>query len=182
MVRNFKIVKGTPPYDGVAAVFVSHAHGDHFSPSIFNRLLAMQAEIRLIAPVQAVDKMREDEGWDPVFATRITALSLENGEQAEPIEIAGVTAETPDPFGGHFYREDGELTGKVAERARAVFNVPGGSTREERAAGVGVICREMNATGLTSVHQAGTSSTAFACRKTGGPARSANGACPTSMA
>lgn len=72
-------------------------------------------------------------------------------------EVAGVTANTPDPFGGHFFRENGELTGKVAERARGVFDVPSGSTREERAQGVAVICKEMNAAGLTSVHQTGTS-------------------------
>ena len=76
-------------------------------------------------------------------------------------ELAGVTAETRDPFGGHFYRENGELTGKVAERARGVFNVPSGSTPEERARGVGVICQKMNASGLTSVHQAGTSRSDF---------------------
>jgi predicted amidohydrolase YtcJ len=72
-------------------------------------------------------------------------------------ELAGVTASTPDPFGGHFFRENGELTGKVAERARSVFDVPSDVTREERAQGVAVICREMNAAGLTSVHQTGTS-------------------------
>ena len=76
-------------------------------------------------------------------------------------EIAGVTAETPDPFGGHFYREGGELTGKVAERARAVFEIPSGSTRAERAAGVAVIGQKMNASGLTSVHQAGTGAADF---------------------
>ena len=80
---------------------------------------------------------------------------------SKAFEVAGITVNTPDPFGGHFYREDGELTGKVAERARGAFDVPSGSTREERAAGVSVICKEMNATGLTSVHQAGTGSTAF---------------------
>ena len=80
---------------------------------------------------------------------------------SKAFEVAGITVNTPDPFGGHFYREGGELTGKVAERARAAFNVPSGSTREERADGVSVICKEMNATGLTSVHQAGTGSTAF---------------------
>ncbi len=68
---------------------------------------------------------------------------------------AGVTVNTPDPFGGHFYRENGELTGKVAERARSAFSVPSGSTREDRAAGVALICKQMNSTGLTSVHQAG---------------------------
>jgi predicted amidohydrolase YtcJ len=76
-------------------------------------------------------------------------------------ELAGVTAETPDPFGGEFEREHGELTGKVAERARSVFEVPSTSTREERAAGVAKICREMNAAGLTSVHSAGTGSADF---------------------
>lgn len=77
---------------------------------------------------------------------------------SKAFELAGVTVETLDPFGGHFYRENGELTGKVAERARAVFDVPGGSTREERAEGVALICRKMNESGLTSVHQAGTGS------------------------
>jgi len=80
---------------------------------------------------------------------------------SKAFELAGVTAETDDPFGGHFYREDGELTGKVAESARAVFDVPSSSTREQRAEGIGVICRKMNEAGLTSVHQAGTGSSDF---------------------
>ena len=80
---------------------------------------------------------------------------------SKAFETAGVSAETPDPFGGHFYRENGELTGKVAERARGVFNVPSGSTAEERTQGVARICREMNAAGLTSVHQAGTGARDF---------------------
>lgn len=80
---------------------------------------------------------------------------------AKAFELAGVTASTPDPFGGHFFREGGELTGKVAERARAVFDVPSSSTREERARGIAVICREMNAAGLTSVHQTGTGQADF---------------------
>jgi predicted amidohydrolase YtcJ len=80
---------------------------------------------------------------------------------SKAFETAGITVDTPDPFGGHFYREDGELTGKVAERARGAFDVPRSSTREERAQGVAVICREMNAAGLTSVHQTGTSQADF---------------------
>ena len=76
-------------------------------------------------------------------------------------QAAGVTVNTPDPFGGHFFKENGQLTGKVAERARGAFSVPSGSTREERARGIAVICREMNAAGLTSVHQTGTSQADF---------------------
>jgi len=73
-------------------------------------------------------------------------------------QLAGITADTPDPRGGRFYREGGELTGKVAERARGVFRelMPSGSTREQRQAGIKLISGMMNATGLTSVHQTGT--------------------------
>ena len=73
-------------------------------------------------------------------------------------ELAGVAADTPDPQGGKFYRENGELTGKVAERARGVFRDLGKSieiSRETRQAGVAAISKEMTATGLTSVHQTG---------------------------
>jgi len=73
-------------------------------------------------------------------------------------ELAGVTAETPDPFGGRFYREGGELTGKVAERARGVFGGVGKRDpvdRETMQAGIAFISQEMSKAGLTSVHQTG---------------------------
>ncbi|MCI0435996.1 MAG: amidohydrolase [Gemmatimonadetes bacterium] len=71
---------------------------------------------------------------------------------------AGITAETPDPEGGRFYRENGQLTGKVAERARGAFNRVGRRepvTRETRQKGVEFITREMARAGLTSVHRTG---------------------------
>lgn len=72
-------------------------------------------------------------------------------------ELAGVHADTPDPEGGKFYRENGELTGKVAEHARDVFSelIPAGSTREQRQAGVRLISEIMTRSGLTSIHQTG---------------------------
>ncbi|HXV64379.1 MAG TPA: amidohydrolase family protein [Vicinamibacteria bacterium] len=71
-------------------------------------------------------------------------------------EKAGVDAQTPDPPGGHIYKENGELTGKVAERANDLFSdvVPSGSTREQRRAGVKLISELMTSSGLTSVHDA----------------------------
>lgn len=77
--------------------------------------------------------------------------------------LAGVTVDTPDPPGGAFYRANGELTGKVAERARGVFSrlIPRESTRDERRQGVAVISEKMAAAGLTSVCQTGTSSVDF---------------------
>lgn len=74
------------------------------------------------------------------------------------LALAGVTAETPDPDGGRFYRDaDGVLTGLAAERARRVFDglIPSGSTREQRRDGVKLITELMTRAGLTSVHQTG---------------------------
>ena len=73
---------------------------------------------------------------------------------SKAFELADVTAQTPDPEGGTFYREDGEFTGKVAEKARYAIDhhIPSGSTREQRRDGVALISKKMAAAGLTSVH------------------------------
>ncbi len=73
---------------------------------------------------------------------------------SKAFEKAGITADTPDPEGGKFYREDGELTGKAAEKALYPIDkhIPSSSTREERRDGVALISKRMAAHGLTSVH------------------------------
>ncbi len=70
---------------------------------------------------------------------------------------AGITASTPDPEGGKFYRENGELTGLAAEHANDLFQnlIPQGSTREQRQAGVKLISALMTKAGLTTVHETG---------------------------
>ena len=49
-------------------------------------------------------------------------------------DLAGITADTPDPPGGRYYREDGELTGRVAEHAKDPLErlIPAATTRAER--------------------------------------------------
>jgi hypothetical protein len=76
---------------------------------------------------------------------------------SKAFEKAGISASTPDPFGGKFYRENGELTGLAAEHANDAFDkiIPAGSTRAERQAAVKLISKLMTATGLTSVHETG---------------------------
>ena len=70
------------------------------------------------------------------------------------LEVAGISSKTPDPDGGSFGREDGELTGFVAENA--LFNVIDQAgewpeiTREVRQQGVAYMSRAMAASGLTS--------------------------------
>ena len=72
-------------------------------------------------------------------------------------ELAGVTADTPDPDGGRFFREDGELTGKVAEHARDAFFSVGTwpvIDRRVRQEAATISSRNMAAVGLTSTTDA----------------------------
>jgi predicted amidohydrolase YtcJ len=81
---------------------------------------------------------------------------------SKALELAGVTPTTPDPEHGRFFRDDrGELTGRVAEAARAVFAHVGrreaftAEQRRDRArAGMRHISARLAAAGLTSVHDA----------------------------
>jgi predicted amidohydrolase YtcJ len=73
------------------------------------------------------------------------------------LEMAGITADTPDPEGGRFGRENGELTGFVAEEALEVILGAGEwpqITREVRQRGVAHLSRAMAAAGLTSTTDA----------------------------
>jgi hypothetical protein len=73
--------------------------------------------------------------------------------------LAGIDANTPDPVGGKFFRENGELTGKVAELAVDVFEKVGLwpiEDRATRAKSAALISRKMAACGLTSTTDAFT--------------------------
>ena len=66
------------------------------------------------------------------------------------LEVAGITADTPDPEGGRFGRENGELTGFVAEEALEVILAAGEwpeITRAVRQQGVAHLSRAMAAAG-----------------------------------
>ena len=82
---------------------------------------------------------------------------------SKALELAGITRNTPDPDNGRFFRgRDGELTGRVAELARNVFNGKGKretfspeQQRERGRNGMRHISQQMTAAGLTTVHDAG---------------------------
>lgn len=149
----------------------------------------VDADLRSIADIQAALRQRAAEtpagGWviaykyddnKVVDGRRINRHDLDEAVPNHPVrvsprgghasfyntralELAGVTRDVQDPFGGRFFRDEtGDLTGMVAAAANRVFDSvmpPEGSTREERQQGVKLICDRMAATGLTSVHDAG---------------------------
>lgn len=72
-------------------------------------------------------------------------------------EVAGITLSTPDPSGGKFYRENGQFTGKVAEKALGFFRNAGewpAVTRAGRQQAVALISKRMASNGLTSITDA----------------------------
>ena len=85
---------GKPPFDGVDAIFVSHYHGDHFSPADMLRLLKAQPGIQLYAPAQAVTGMRSvaDSGDAAVFE-RITAVELAYKDPPVTLKMEGLIVE-----------------------------------------------------------------------------------------
>ena len=82
---------------------------------------------------------------------------------SKALELARVTKDTPNPPGGTFDRDEaGELTGRVTDRARSVFNDVGtrpSFTAEQRAQrerdGLAHISKQFARAGLTSVHHEG---------------------------
>jgi len=76
---------------------------------------------------------------------------------SKAFEIAGITNDTPDPVGGRYFREGGELTGKVAEHARTVFFEVGTwpvMDRNVRQKAAAIASQNMAASGLTSTTDA----------------------------
>lgn len=76
------------------------------------------------------------------------------------LELAGIHKDTPDPEGGHYGHEEGELNGFIAEAALEVVGAAGNwpeITREVRQQGVALMSRAMAASGLTSTTDAGGS-------------------------
>lgn len=82
---------GSPPFDGIDAVFISHYHGDHFSPEDVLRLLKAQPGIHLYAPAQAVEGLRKIAaiGDDAVFE-RVTAVELAYKDAPVSLKMEGL--------------------------------------------------------------------------------------------
>lgn len=85
---------GEPPFDGIDAVFISHYHGDHFSPDDILRLLKSQPDIQLYAPSQAVDGLKEVATADDaeVF-DRVTPVNLEYKDAPVSMNMDGLLIE-----------------------------------------------------------------------------------------
>lgn len=79
-----------PPYDGIDAVFVSHVHGDHFSPAPMLAYLRAQPDVQLYASSQVREVLSSElDDSDPVLQ-RVMAVNLTPGEDAMQYVLDGI--------------------------------------------------------------------------------------------
>jgi hypothetical protein len=163
----------------------------HSHPSGVQELYGVNTNLRTVREIQSAIRQKVDtsapEVWisgfmfdDTKLDRPLTRTDLDEATTEHPVsvahrgghttfynskafELAGVTAQTPDPPDGRFFKDNGELNGRVAENARSVFSGVGRretftpeETRDRARNGMKHISKLFNAAGLTSVHNAGT--------------------------
>lgn len=85
-----KLMNGEAPFDGVDAVFVSHAHGDHFAANDMVQYMLSNPNVRLIAPPQALEQMRGVDDWDQRLTDRVMAQPIALNTSMDHIFDLGV--------------------------------------------------------------------------------------------
>lgn len=85
-----QMIQNQPPFNDIDILFVTHAHRDHFTPDICLLFLQNQKNSKLVAPVQAVDQMKDLPGFNSV-RPRVISVESEFGEheliKAGPIKV-----------------------------------------------------------------------------------------------
>jgi predicted amidohydrolase YtcJ len=178
----------------------------HSHPSGVQELYGVNTNLRTVREIQSAIRQKAEATAPEVWVTGfmfddtkldrpLTRTDLDEATREHPVsvahrgghtnfynskafELAGITAQTPDPPDGRFFKENGQLNGRVAENARSVFNRVGkretftpDERRDRARKGMAHMSKLFNAVGLTSVHNAGASQDQILayedCRKSG---------------
>lgn len=87
------LLAGTPPYDGIDAVFVSHVHGDHFSAAPAVAFMRAHKKVPMYASRQTYDALLEEVGEDDPLLSRVVVADLTPTDAARHFEIKGLQIE-----------------------------------------------------------------------------------------
>lgn len=78
------VLQGTSPYDNIDAIFISHAHEDHFSVRDVTRYLRQFPNVKLFAPAQAIQQILDsDKAKSSINSEQLLAFSLDFGDAPE---------------------------------------------------------------------------------------------------
>ena len=83
---------GTPPFDDIDAIFISHHHGDHFSPEVVAAYLRAQPQVTLVAPAQAATAVLAIDG-QPDLTTRVRAVPLTVAQPPLRLSLGAIDVE-----------------------------------------------------------------------------------------
>ncbi len=86
------LFSGQSPWDGIDAVFISHYHGDHFTPDVMLDFLRARTDVRLYAPQQAVEALAA-AGATEATLQRVVDVQLDYGDEPLQLEFGALTIE-----------------------------------------------------------------------------------------
>jgi predicted amidohydrolase YtcJ len=148
-VRNLATGR-TPVVDAQRMTVVPGFIDAHSHPSGVDELYGVNTNLRTVREIQAAIRRKVESSAPEVWITGfmfddtkldrpLTRKDLDEATTEHPVsvahrgghtnfynskafELAGITADTPDPADGRFFKENGQLNGRVAENARSVFS------------------------------------------------------------
>ncbi len=86
------VFKGTPPYDGIDAIIISHAHTDHFDAKDVINYLSQHQDTQLFAPQQAVAEILALNPAETI-RPRLHGFALNFGDQPQSMQKHGILVE-----------------------------------------------------------------------------------------
>jgi len=118
-VKEMRSASG--PFEGIDLVLVTHAHVDHFTPDLVLAHLKANPRAALVAPKQAVTKLRAGEGWAEDLQPRIHEVDLALFGSKE-LAFDGLRVEAHRIRHG-FYPIKDETTGQTRDKHADVENI-----------------------------------------------------------
>lgn len=83
------IFNGNEPYNNIDAIFISHAHGDHFAADDVLKFLQKHDKVKLIAPQQAVNTLLALPGSDSI-KSQLNSIDLNFGDKAVNFKVGQI--------------------------------------------------------------------------------------------
>lgn len=87
-----KLFENKPPYNDINAIFVSHAHADHFDAAQMLKYLKSHPKTKLIAPKQATKKLFDLKSSNEV-KKQVTSIELKYGDKPKTIKFEDLIVE-----------------------------------------------------------------------------------------
>jgi L-ascorbate metabolism protein UlaG (beta-lactamase superfamily) len=86
------MTEGTPPFDDVDLILVTHYHFDHFDSALVASHLMNNPKVQLASTTEVVEMLQEEIDDFSQIADQVTAIELTRGESAQ-FDIAGIEFE-----------------------------------------------------------------------------------------